>query len=119
VARVRTGRSYLTKKGKYRKGAARDIETRGMVGAKEISGPIWGRLRHSNTRVTARSRIMQDHRHMAQDALSRLRIGADYLIAQTPIEYAKYQQASRPFAFMVQEDVEYLRQQIIKHLTTN
>jgi hypothetical protein len=55
---------------------------------------------------------------MAQAALSRFRIGKNYLTAQTPVKYAKYQQGMRPFAFMVQEDVEFLRKQILKHLTT-
>jgi hypothetical protein len=118
VDRVNTGRSYLTKKGKYRKGAARDIFTRQMVGAKATTGPIWGRLRHSNTRITSRSMIMRDQRMLEQAAISRFRIGNDYLIAQTPVQYAKYQQAMRPFVFMIDEDIEFLRKQIIKYLTT-
>ena len=118
IKRIRAGSSYRTQKGAYRKGAARDIETRGMVGAKETSGVIWGRLRHSGKRVTSHSIIVRDRRQLEQDALSRFSIGNDYLIAQTPKKHAKYQQAMRPFAFMTTEDVEFLRKQILKHLTT-
>ena len=95
------------------------VPAEGGVAKASGKGLVKGRLRHSGTRVSPRSMMMQDRRTMAQAALARLRVGTDYLIAQTPVEYAKYQQANRPFAFLVQEDVEYLRQQIIKHLTTN
>ena len=81
-------------------------------------GVVKGRLRHSNTRVTPRSMMMQDRGTLKQSALARFRIGKDYLTAQTPTRYAKYQQGMRPFAFMVQEDVEFLRKRILKHLTS-
>ena len=81
-------------------------------------GMVKGRLRHSGKRVTAGSMMMRDRRTMEQAALSRHRIGTNYLIMQTPIKYAKYQQKMRPFAFMVKEDIEYLRKQILKHLTS-
>ena len=82
------------------------------------TGIVKGRLRHSGTRVTGRSMIVQDRGTEKQGALARFKIGKDYLIAQTPVKYAKYQQAMRPFAFMITEDVEFLRKQILKHLTT-
>jgi hypothetical protein len=97
------------------------VPAEGGVAKASGKGVVKGRLRHGpkmNNRVTARSMMMQNNRTMAQAALSRLRMGTDYLIAQTPVPYSKYQQAMRPFAFLVQEDVEFLRKQIIKHLTT-
>lgn len=80
-------------------------------------GMVKGRLRHSGTRVTSRSMIVQDRGSVKQAALARLRIGNNYLIAETPIKYAKYQQKMRPFAFMIQEDIEFLRKRILKYLT--
>ena len=94
------------------------VPAEGGIAKVRGSGAVKGRLRHSGTRVTSRSMMMRDRRTLEQSALSRFRIGNDYLIAQTPIKYAKYQQAKRPFAFMVNEDVEFLRKQILKHLTT-
>ena len=97
------------------------VPAEGGVAKLRGKGVVKGRLRHGpkkDNRITARSMMMQNNRTMAQAALARFRIGTDHLIAQTPVKYAKYQQAMRPFAFMTPDDVEFLRKQILKHLTT-
>jgi len=99
------------------------VPAEGGIAKLRGSGVVKGRLRHTegakrNNRVTSQSMMMRNTRRMEQATLSRFRVGNNYLIAQTPIKHAKYQQAMRPFAFMTNEDVEFLRKQILKHLTT-
>jgi hypothetical protein len=93
---------------------------RAIVPAEGIPGEVKGRLRHGpkkNNRITSSSMMMQNNRTMFKAALSRFHVGNNYLIAETPVKYAKYQQKMRPFAFMTQEDIEFLRKQILKYLT--
>jgi len=80
-------------------------------------GVVKGRKRHSGKRVTGQSMILQDRGMLKQSAISRFRIHRNILVAATPARYAKYQQKMRPFAFMIQEDVEFLRKQVLKYLT--
>lgn len=79
-------------------------------------GLVKGKKRHSGKRVTARSMMMQDHGLMKSAALSRYRIGTHYLVMQTPTQYSRYQQAKRPFVFVTEKDVNYLRNLIQRHL---
>ena len=94
------------------------VPAEGGVAKLRGRGVVKGRLRHSGKRVTSSSRTVQDRGTVKQSALARFRIGNNYLVAETPTRYAKYQQAMRPFAFMTNADVEFLRKQILKHLTT-
>lgn len=81
-----------------------------------LLSPIDRRVRHSGKKVTASSRILQDTGRMAGAALARFRLTNRVLEADTPVEYAKYHNESRPFAFMTDEDANYLRNLINRHL---
>ena len=82
----------------------------------KLISPVGRRVRHSGQKVHESSRIMQDTGHMARAALAQYRITNHFLEADTPVKYAKYQQAARPFAFVTDEDANYLRGLINKHI---
>ena len=115
--KVRTGYSYRLKSGKYRTGAARDIFTRKMVGARKTYGDIvWGRLRHSGKRIKAKDWVMADSSQMRKAALGSLQVSTHEIVMSTPVNYAKYQNAMRPFMFLTPEDIDKVRQYIIEYL---
>lgn len=63
------------------------------------TGLVKGRLRHSGTRVRSSSSLVADSSRLRNAALTDVRITDTTLVMDTPIDYAKYQQAMRPFQF--------------------
>ncbi len=103
---------------KWRWFAAQYVRKDGLqIPAQGIPGKVKGRKRMSGKRVTDSSRIMQDTGILRGAALGNFRIGANYLIARTPVKYAKFQNKMRRFAFITDDDTDRLRELIIDYLT--
>jgi hypothetical protein len=65
--------------------------------------------------VQASSRLLVDTGWLKQAALAKYSVTDFVLEADTPVPYADAQQAMRPFAFFEAEDINVLRNMIIKH----
>jgi hypothetical protein len=117
IPKVRVGYSHRTIKGKYLPGAAQDIETKAFRGAKKTKNElVRGRLRGSLTRITPRSRILMDRGILRQAALADFSVTTHTATLDTNLSHAKYLNAKRPFAFMTDEDINKLRDLVIRHL---
>lgn len=93
------------------------VPAEGGISKVKGDGIIKGRLRHSGTRVTARSMIMADRGTMRNAVLARYRIGTHYATMKTPPRYAKFQNSLRRYMLITDDEVNVLRGMILRHLT--
>jgi len=84
-------------------------------------GNVLGRKRHSGKRVSQNSSIMRDSSRMANAALTDMKIralpGAFQMEINTPVRYARHQNAARRFQFFEEpKDVRRLRRYVVDSL---
>jgi len=87
-----------------------------IMPAEGIPGEVLGRLRHSGKRIKSNDLMMSDSGIMRKAALGSFQVSTHEIVMSTPVNYAKYQNAMRPFMFLTPEDVDKVRQYIIEYL---
>lgn len=100
-----------------RKSTGETIPAWGGVERLDGQGLVLGRKRTSGKRITKNSSIMRDRGRLAIASLSDHTITSNTLTMDTPEEYAKYQNAARPFQFFeVPKDTRTLQRLIKKQI---
>jgi hypothetical protein len=81
-------------------------------------GKVLGRKRNSGKRVTERSALMADRGRLRNSALTSVKMSKNSMRIDTPVAYAKYQNAMRPFQYFEDpQDVNALRRLFRKGMT--
>jgi len=119
VDRIRAGRSARNARGGLTRGAFSDLKSRQLRGQRSTGGKVRGRLRASKKRVSKGSSLMADKGRLRQALLTDMRIRRGRVLTMdTPVPYADAQHAMRPFQYFEDPtDVNFLRKQIVKHLS--
>lgn len=81
------------------------VPAQGGVRKLRGKGMVKGRLRPSRQRVTASSNLMRDRGILANAVATVRRIKADRVEIATPVTWAVWQQAMRPFSFFTRDDL--------------
>ncbi len=83
------------------------VPAEGGVPRVDGTGLVQGKKRSPDARIDARSNLLRDTGVLANAVASvrRIRRGGRTLELITPLKYAGYQQAMRPFSFFTDEDV--------------
>lgn len=104
----------------YRRKDGTVIPAEGGVPKMRGDGVVKGRLRHSGTRVRSSSSLAADSSRLRNAALTSVSMTENRLVMDTPIEYAKYQHAMRPFQFFQDPaDVNALNRFIQRRISGN
>lgn len=107
------GVSWAWYKAQYvRKTDGVTVPAEGGVDRLDGTGQVQGRLRPSGARIDAQSNLLRDTGLLANAVASvrRIREGGRTLELITPVKYAGYQQARRPFTFFTDADVRLYAQ---------
>ena len=94
------------------------VPAEGGVAKVRGTGVVKGRKRRSGKRITVRSKMMQDRGVMKAAAISRFRLSTHEALMETPPAYADEQQKMRKFVFVTTDEVNHLRNLIIRHLVS-
>lgn len=86
------------------------------VPAEGIAGKVKGRKRMSGKRIKTNDVVMSDSGILRKAALDSFWVSPFELTADTSLRYAKWQNAKRPFAFLNDNDLDRLRDNIVEWL---
>lgn len=82
------------------------VPAQGGIAKVRGKGMVKGRRRPSRQRVTATSSLMRDRGILANAVATVRRIRSDRVEIATPVTWALWQQAMRPFSFFTRDDLQ-------------
>ncbi len=93
------------------------ISAEGGMAKIQGKGKVKGRLRHSGKRISKSSNIMRDTGRLQSSALDWIHKRKNVMIMDTKLDYAKYQNKLRPFAFFeIPKDERVIQGLFLKHI---